>query len=414
MQLPEPLLGKVSALTINTPDLGASLAFYLKLGFKEVMRADWPFPWIQVSDGALLIMLREDKTPYLALTYYVKNIDSILKILTLSGIEPVVRPKKGDQLQRALIESPDGLKISLVAIPEGFNQPGGLPMLRMAPEDYARPEKYPNQVAGMFGELAHPVIDLDISVDFWHKLGFTSVSRFDTPYPWAIVTDGLSVVGLHQSDHFSYPAITYFAADMGARINRLTRAGIKGSSHRGAGSLVVETPEKQHIFLFSLGLPSVVSTPAEQFTVTAVARVQNSRNEVIDDGWGCITSEIILEDGIPDEALSGLEAFSHLEILYLFDRVDDASVIYSGRPRGNPAWPVCGIFAQRKKDRPNRIGLTTVKLISVTGRKLQVTGLDAIDGTPVLDIKPVFREFEVPPTNIRQPEWVTELMRNYW
>ena len=72
-----------------------------------------------------------------------------------------------------------------------------------------------------------------------------------------------------------------------------------------------------------------------------------------------------------------------------------------------------GIFGQRKKDRPNKIGLCTVALISHTGRTIRVKNLDAINGTPILDIKPVFREFQ-PKGEINQPTWVADLMKNYW
>jgi tRNA (adenine37-N6)-methyltransferase len=82
-------------------------------------------------------------------------------------------------------------------------------------------------------------------------------------------------------------------------------------------------------------------------------------------------------------------------------------------PRNNPAWPRVGIFAQRGKNRPNRLGLATVRILKREGRTLFVTGLDAIDGTPVLDIKPVLREF-LPKEPVLQPEWATELMQNYW
>ena len=61
MNLPIPILGEVTAITVTTPDPEKSLAFYRQLGFKEVMRMDFPFPWIQVSDGALLMMLRKSK-----------------------------------------------------------------------------------------------------------------------------------------------------------------------------------------------------------------------------------------------------------------------------------------------------------------------------------------------------------------
>lgn len=76
-------------------------------------------------------------------------------------------------------------------------------------------------------------------------------------------------------------------------------------------------------------------------------------------------------------------------------------------------WPLVGIFAQRAKGRPNRLGVTTCELLSVDGLSLQVRGLDAIDGTPVLDIKPYVLEF-APRTPVRQPAWISELMRGYW
>ena len=82
-------------------------------------------------------------------------------------------------------------------------------------------------------------------------------------------------------------------------------------------------------------------------------------------------------------------------------------------PRNREDWPLVGIFAQRGKNRPNRIGLTTCTILKVEGTRLHVRGLDAIDGTPVLDIKPVMREF-LPRGEVRQPDWATELMAEYW
>jgi len=144
-----------------------------------------------------------------------------------------------------------------------------------------------------------------------------------------------------------------------------------------------------------------------------IAFVKNSRSSPSDDFWGAITSEIELADDIPTEAFDGIEGFSHLEIVYYFDKVKADDVVFSGRPRGNPAYPSVGIFSQRKKDRPNAIGLCTVELIEHRGRTIRVRNLDALDGTPILDIKPVFREFQ-PQGDIRQPEWCSDLMRDYW
>jgi tRNA-Thr(GGU) m(6)t(6)A37 methyltransferase TsaA len=150
-----------------------------------------------------------------------------------------------------------------------------------------------------------------------------------------------------------------------------------------------------------------------QIILQSIATVHNIRREAIDDHWGDILSEITLESFVPTEAFAGIKAFSHLEIIFYFDKVDDSTVVFSGRPRGNPDYPLMGIFSQRKKDRPNKIGLCTVELLEYNERTIMVKGLDAIDGTPVLDIKPVFKEF-LPPKEIKQPAWVTDLMKNYW
>jgi tRNA-Thr(GGU) m(6)t(6)A37 methyltransferase TsaA len=141
--------------------------------------------------------------------------------------------------------------------------------------------------------------------------------------------------------------------------------------------------------------------------------VINERKSVTDDFWGNVISEIQLAPHIPQEAFDCIEDFSHLEIIYYFDLVAEANIVFSGRPRGNPDYPLVGIFGQRKKDRPNRIGLCTVELIEHKDSSITVKWLDAINGSPVLDIKPVMKEFS-PQGVVRQPSWVKDLMRNYW
>jgi tRNA-Thr(GGU) m(6)t(6)A37 methyltransferase TsaA len=144
-----------------------------------------------------------------------------------------------------------------------------------------------------------------------------------------------------------------------------------------------------------------------------IATISNSRKSPTDDHWGEFISEIELASHIPTEAFLGIGTFSHLEIIYYFNKVNMSDIVYAGHPRGNPEYPFVGIFAQRKKDRPNLLGLTTVELISHSDRKITVKYLDAIDGTPVLDIKPDFREFQ-PKIKTVQPEWVADLMKNYF
>ncbi len=142
--------------------------------------------------------------------------------------------------------------------------------------------------------------------------------------------------------------------------------------------------------------------------------VRNGRTDLRDDDWGGVGSRIELTAAFGPESLEGLREFSHAEVIFHFDRVDEATVEKgSRRPRGNPDWPRVGIFAQRAKARPNRLGATIVEIIGCEGSALKVRGLDAIDGTPVLDIKPVMAEF-LPRGAIRQPQWSHELMSEYW
>jgi tRNA (Thr-GGU) A37 N-methylase len=152
-----------------------------------------------------------------------------------------------------------------------------------------------------------------------------------------------------------------------------------------------------------------------EFTVTAIGHVASPRDEAIDDDWGDVVATITLDPAeIDSEATAGLAEFSHVEVVFVFDRVDAAAVQTGARhPRSNPSWPRVGILAQRAKMRPNRIGVSVCELLAIDGLVLQVRGLDAIDGTPVLDIKPVMREF-LPRAEVRQPLWSSELMSSYW
>lgn len=148
--------------------------------------------------------------------------------------------------------------------------------------------------------------------------------------------------------------------------------------------------------------------------LSPIATVKNTRREIEDDNWGEVVSIIELDSAFSDEALFQLEHFSHAEIFFYFHLVDDVKIETGARhPRNNMDWPKVGIFAQRGKNRPNRLGATICRIIKRDNRQLFVQGLDAIDGTPVLDIKPMMREF-LPRDEVTQPEWATELMKNYW
>lgn len=149
--------------------------------------------------------------------------------------------------------------------------------------------------------------------------------------------------------------------------------------------------------------------------IEAVGRVVGGREQPDDDDWGDVRAVIRIDSArFGPQALAGLEEFSHVEVVYLFDRADpDATELGARHPRGRSDWPAVGIFAQRGKDRPNHLGVSRALLVGVDGLDLHVQGLDAIDGTPVLDVKPWMDEFG-PRGLVRQPAWACELMERYY
>ncbi|GAB4051859.1 SAM-dependent methyltransferase [Catellatospora paridis] len=148
--------------------------------------------------------------------------------------------------------------------------------------------------------------------------------------------------------------------------------------------------------------------------MTPVGIVHNGRLDPQNsDHWGGEESTIVVDVRFGDAGLTGLADFSHVEVLFFFDRLAERDDYGKPlHPRGRTDLPAVGVFSERGPRRPNRIGTTIAEIISVNGRELRVRGLDAIDGTPVLDIKPVMRQFV--PSDVRQPAWVDQMMSEYF
>jgi tRNA-Thr(GGU) m(6)t(6)A37 methyltransferase TsaA len=153
---------------------------------------------------------------------------------------------------------------------------------------------------------------------------------------------------------------------------------------------------------------------AEPVVARPVGWVRSARSELDDDRWGDVPAVISLAAEYGADALAGLADFSHLEVVYQFHLLPVGQIESRARhPRENTDWPLVGIFAQRGKNRPNRIGVSRCALVRVEGTDIHVLGLDAVDGTPVLDIKPYLHEFG-PRGDVSQPAWASELMREYY
>jgi tRNA (Thr-GGU) A37 N-methylase len=154
---------------------------------------------------------------------------------------------------------------------------------------------------------------------------------------------------------------------------------------------------------------------SEPFQVTPVAYVVGGRAEPTDDYWGG-TRSVIRIDGarFTPDATKGLDEFSHLEIVFRFHLTDPADLnLGARRPRDNPDWPEIGTFGHRNMRRLNWLGISRCRLTKVDGLDLHVEELDAVDGTPVLDIKPWFTQFG-PRGDIRQPSWTTQMLSDYF
>jgi hypothetical protein len=248
-------LGDVATVYITTSNLDSSVALYEKLGFSKIGSNTYPVPWAQVSDGSLLITMRKDDTRYIGLTYYAADVDKIAADLEKEGITFNQKPKEGDPLKRYRFKSPDGFDIVISNNLGGFEQPKGITMINMKPADFNSADKYPNKQCGVFGEFAQPVKDLARSLEFWKKLGFKSNAEMKEPYPHSILSDGLMIIGLHQTDHFNYPAITYFGLNTEKRVQQLKEKGLTAFDEmQGKNNVVLKTWEGQHFFIFSLGM----------------------------------------------------------------------------------------------------------------------------------------------------------------
>ena len=149
-----------------------------------------------------------------------------------------------------------------------------------------------------------------------------------------------------------------------------------------------------------------------EITMNPIGYVENDVQAKKDTAWGEGISKIILEKEFYT-GLSGLEKFTHAIIVYYLDKAAYKREEHlQRRPQNRDDMPLVGIFSQRGKDRPNKIGITAVQIVSVDEKTLVIKGLDAINGTAVLDIKPYYPIYDKKAASV--PDWVNQLMEHYF
>jgi len=139
----------------------------------------------------------------------------------------------------------------------------------------------------------------------------------------------------------------------------------------------------------------------------AIGIARNGIKQLPRHGWEEIVSDIVVDSSLT-EALDNLDEFSHIIVLYWMRQVTTTGQIPAKvHPMGKQALPLVGLFATRSPNRPNPIGKATVRLLRRQGNILKVKGLDAIDGTSVIDIKPYIPGYDSV-TDAKVPSWITK------
>jgi tRNA-Thr(GGU) m(6)t(6)A37 methyltransferase TsaA len=142
-----------------------------------------------------------------------------------------------------------------------------------------------------------------------------------------------------------------------------------------------------------------------------IGYVANNVDSPMDCGWAKVESRIVLQEHLAP-ALSGLGDFSHLLVVFWMHQAKPSTVLQR-RPQNRGDMPNVGLFSQRSKHRLNPIGVTAVPLVKISGCEVVIRGLDAVNGTPVLDIKPYYPHYDSP-AKVQVPEWVDRLMVDYF
>ena len=224
-------LGTYAELKLATKALTASIDFFAMLGFRKLGDD-------VITDGSINIRLAEERFASPTLSYAGSDMSAILSLTN-------PRKQKGqpDTMTHGEFTSPNNLRVTITSEKSKVRMPVGTPTKRK-----------PISKLGEFGEFTIPVKDVAKAVLFWAKVGFEPLHIAKIPYPYAILSDGLIVVGLHQTYDIPNPTITYFAQDMGKRINEVEQNGISIQSLSGNADTIENatftSPDGQRFFLF--------------------------------------------------------------------------------------------------------------------------------------------------------------------
>ncbi len=243
-------LGHACQITIGTTNVKESYEFYRNLGFRKLAEDARPHPWIKITDDSIVLLLYQNGDSYLGLTYFDREMDTIVRQLTDMGVSFVQRGTR----ENIFITPTDTIVVLIKGNHEAMYAPQNRMLLDLTEADYGVPERYPNPALGIFGEFSHPVLDLEEAIIYWQKLGFKLHHQTAEPYPWALMYDGQMILGFHETREFDNLTISYFSPEVLKKVEELAEKGINTREYSGHGggpeNVVIRTPENQQIFLF--------------------------------------------------------------------------------------------------------------------------------------------------------------------
>jgi predicted lactoylglutathione lyase len=219
--------------------LKAVRSFYEKLGFKPIEEGGEPVPYVLYTDGVIHVRVDECQFPSPRIDYF--TADAPRQVERVQNLDIQISTEKAC-----------ARKVNVTNIIDPNNQQ--LAIIQQNHALIAEPRKS-HSLMGTFGELSVRTSNLDASIEWYRRLGFTKVKKFEKPYPWAIISDGNIIVGLHQSNEFTKTTLTYFSKDSAERIEKLKSMGFKFTNEQknAAGKVanaLLTAPDGQTFFVF--------------------------------------------------------------------------------------------------------------------------------------------------------------------
>jgi catechol 2,3-dioxygenase-like lactoylglutathione lyase family enzyme len=234
------VLGRFLEYSIPTPDIRASLEFYLELGFSQAEVGEtWPHPYAVVTDGRIHLGLHRLAQDEPVLTFVKPDLLRHLAALERVGVQFDVRRLGNDVFNELDWRDPSGHRVRMVEA-RTFS-----PTKREATH---------TSLCGYFSEIALPCTGLDDAKQYWERLGFVGMDELDAPLPHVSCTSDSIDLGLHESAHLPLATLVFDAGDIRSTLQRLADAGVSPSTGvprplRALSAAMLTAPEGTPILL---------------------------------------------------------------------------------------------------------------------------------------------------------------------